>query len=128
MTLRVAFVQEPDVDAFRLIRVEIRYQRFWWSLTDKHYECVHGFFHVLQLLPDKLATALSIRESNLPNPEDDGRYLIQIVLNLLEVCVFFYRSLLAERRYILKPVCSNFYSTTSTCRIVFQTSTTKLST
>ena len=86
MTLRVAFVQKSDVDAFCLIRVEIRYQRFWWSLTDKHYECVHGLFHVLQLLPDKLATALSIRESNLPNPEDDGRFLIQLVLNLLEVC------------------------------------------
>lgn len=86
MSLQVVFYRRPDdVDVFRAIKVEINYQRFCWRLTNKHYECVHGLFRVLLMLPDKLATALRIRELELPDPEDDGQFLIRLVLNLLEV-------------------------------------------
>ena len=87
MTLQVVFYRKPDdLNAFRASKVEINYQRFSWVLTNKHYECVHGFFRVLLMLPDKLATALRVRELELPDPEDDGQFLIRLLLDLLEVC------------------------------------------
>ena len=38
---------------------------------------------VVRLIPDKLATAIVINKENLPDPDDDGSFLIDLVLKLL---------------------------------------------
>ncbi len=39
---------------------------------------------VVKLIPDKLATATAINLENLPNPEDNGTFLVDLVTQLLE--------------------------------------------
>ncbi len=39
---------------------------------------------IVKLIPDKLATAIAINKENLKDPKDDGSFLIDLLLKLLE--------------------------------------------
>ena len=65
-----------------------------WFLDLSLFEPVHGISRVLRLIPDKLATALAINEENLPNHEDDGQFLIDLVLQLQKL----YQRITAEKK------------------------------
>ena len=53
-----------------------------WHLTMRHFEAVHGMSRVVRLVPDKLATAAAINKEGLV---EDGSFLIQLVINLMDV-------------------------------------------
>jgi hypothetical protein len=59
-------------------------QRRIWHLDLSSFEAVHGMSRVVKLIPDKLATATAINLENLPNPEDNGTFLVDLVTQLLE--------------------------------------------
>ena len=65
---------------------------FDWLLTLACFEAVYGFSRILLLLPDKLATALTIASEE---EEGEGAWLITLVVNLL-------------KRYIDSYVCVNY--------------------
>jgi len=54
----------------------------WKSLTHYDYEAIHGLGRVVRLLPDKLATAIQVNRERMPDPEDDGRFCIDLVEKL----------------------------------------------
>ena len=64
-----------------------------WELDLKSFEPVHGMSRVAKLVPDKLATALAINQENLPKPDDDGSFMIDLVKNLAE----FYKDMVSAR-------------------------------
>ena len=64
-----------------------------WFLELSLFEPVHGISRVLRLIPDKLATALAINDENLPNHQDDGGFLIDLVLQLEKL----YQKITAEK-------------------------------
>lgn len=85
MTFSARFFHISDASRFRIERLELKVCFFRWILDLRKFEIVHGFYRILLLLPDKLLTALHIRSLNLPDPNDDGRFLIKLVLDLIEV-------------------------------------------
>ena len=65
----------------------------WERIDTESFEVMHGLYRICRILPDKIHTAFDINIENLPNPEDDGRFLIDLCLNL---CTFF-RDMQAQR-------------------------------
>ena len=92
-----------------------------WFLELSLFEPVHGISRVLRLIPDKLATALAINDENLPNHQDDGGFLIDLVLQLEKL----YQKITAEKEmsnqnkpliqgsHFELPICWNTYSADS---------------
>ena len=64
-------------------------QDWLWTVNLLSFESVHGISRVVKLLPDKLATAIAINKENLPDPKDDGTFMIVLVIDLLK----FYQEL-----------------------------------
>jgi hypothetical protein len=52
-------------------------------VTVRSFEVVHGISRVVKLLPDKLATAISVCSEELHRPRDNGAFLIRIVEDLV---------------------------------------------
>ena len=50
----------------------------------KTFEIIHGLSRITKLVPDKLATAIAINKEELYDPEDDGGFLIQLVIDLID--------------------------------------------
>jgi len=89
MDLSVKFVwtvDEADQFKVREALVESQAGRISWRTSLRHFEPVHLLTRIFRLLPDKLATAKAICVEGLPDPADDGSFLIRLVLQLLEVC------------------------------------------
>ncbi len=55
----------------------------WDNVTVRQHEEIHGFSRILQLIPDKIATAIDINKEHL-GEDDSGSFLIKIVLRHLE--------------------------------------------
>jgi hypothetical protein len=55
-----------------------------WELDLTSFEPIHGMSRIVKLVPDKLATAIAINKENLKDPKDDGSFLIDLLLKLLE--------------------------------------------
>ena len=64
-----------------------------WHLDLSSFEAVHGMSRVVKLIPDKVATAIAINLEDLPNPEDNGTFLVDLVTQLLE----FFQKLVVEQ-------------------------------
>lgn len=61
------------------------YERTWkLDLDLESFEVMHGLSRVVLLLSDKIATAIEINKEDLPDPNDDGGFLIQLVINLVK--------------------------------------------
>ena len=61
------------------------YERTWkLDLNLESFEVMHGLSRVVLLLPDKIATAIEINKEDLSDPNDDGGFLIQLVINLVK--------------------------------------------
>ena len=61
------------------------YERTWkLDLNLDSFEVMHGLSRVVLLLPEKIATAIEVNKENFPDPNDDGGFLIQLVLNLVK--------------------------------------------
>jgi hypothetical protein len=61
------------------------YERTWkLDLNLESFEVMHGLSRVVLLLADKIATAIAINKEDLPDPNDDGGFLIQLVINLVK--------------------------------------------
>ena len=61
------------------------YERTWkLDLNLESFEVMHGLSRVVLLLADKIATAIEINKEDLPDPNDDGGFLIQLVINLVQ--------------------------------------------
>ena len=55
-----------------------------WNVNLGCFEWIHGLSRIVKLLPDKLATAIQINREHLPNPKDNGSFLVQLVIELLD--------------------------------------------
>ena len=55
-----------------------------WEVSLSLFECVYGLSRLAKLVPDKLRTAASINAENLKDPEDDGSYAVDLIVNLLK--------------------------------------------
>ncbi len=61
------------------------HERTWkLDLNLLSFEVMHGLSRVVLLLPDKIATAIEINKEDLPDPNDDGGFLFQLVVNLVK--------------------------------------------
>lgn len=61
------------------------YERTWkLDLNLESFEVMHGLSRVVLLLADKIATAIEINKEDFPDPNDDGGFLIQLVINLVK--------------------------------------------
>jgi hypothetical protein len=61
------------------------YERTWkLDLNVDSFEVMHGLSRVVLLLPDKIATAIEVNKEDFPDPNDDGGFLIQLVVNLVK--------------------------------------------
>ena len=58
-----------------------------WITALKSFEAIHGVYRIVKLIPGKLFTAIAIYIENLPDPKDNGSFLVDLVLNLIT----FYR-------------------------------------
>ena len=67
--------------------------KWTFQLTVAEFEEIHGISRVLKLLPDKCHTALLICKEELPDPLDDGSFMINLVAKLL----LFYRDMHSKR-------------------------------
>lgn len=55
-----------------------------FKVIQQDFEVIHGLSRIVKLIPDKLITALSICRLELPDPKDNGSYLINLIIELLE--------------------------------------------
>jgi hypothetical protein len=55
-----------------------------WEVSLSLFECVFGLSRLAKLVPDKLRTAASINAENLEDPEDDGSFMVDLIVNLLK--------------------------------------------
>jgi hypothetical protein len=69
-------------------------QKWKWPVSLRSFEPIHGVSRVVKLVGDKLGTAMDLNSENLPDPKDDGTFLVDLVLDL---CKFF-RDQLEGRR------------------------------
>ena len=76
-----------------------------WDLGLENFEQVHGVSRLALLLPDKLATSMEITKENLPDPKDDGCFLIDLVQDLLKVYQDQLRELARVRDFELILTC-----------------------
>ena len=78
-----------------------------WKIksTLKSFEVMHGLSRVMLLVPDKLATAISINKECLQDPVDDGRFLIDLVQNL----VTFYKERHFRQNFPLEIDCESVW-------------------
>jgi hypothetical protein len=61
------------------------YEMTWkLDLNVDSFEVMHGLSRVVLLLPDKIATAIEVNKEDFPDPNDDGGFLIQLVVNLVK--------------------------------------------
>jgi len=61
-----------------------QYGRNWVLTFDmNNFEEIHGMSRVVKLIPDKFVTALAINKENLQNAEDDGSFLIHLIIKLI---------------------------------------------
>ena len=83
-----------SVDSRSSYRINIHFSKIYFvfgsgekawqfKLNLKTFEVMHGLSRVTRLVPDKLATAIAINKEELDDPEDDGGFLIQLVLDLI---------------------------------------------
>ena len=68
-------------------------QVWLWNVDLDSFEAIHGLSRIVKLIPDKLATAIQISLENLPDPKDDGSFLIVLVIDLLK----FYQDLIHKQ-------------------------------
>ena len=59
--------------------------KWCWIVNLRSFEPIHGLSRIVLLVPDKLATAIEINKEKLPDPKDDGSFLIDLVLKLCGV-------------------------------------------
>lgn len=64
--------------------------RWNWKLSLESFEPVHGLSRIVLLVADYLTTATAINVEKLVHPEDDGRVMVQLLLNLC----FYYQNLI----------------------------------
>ena len=78
-----------------------------WKIksTLKSFEVMHGLSRVMLLVPDKLATAISINKECLQDPVDDGRFLIDLIQNL----VTFYKERHLRQNFPLEIDCESVW-------------------
>jgi hypothetical protein len=83
--VKLAYDEDGD-GRQRVTKATISCQKWnWkWTVSPRNFEVIHGMSRVVRLLPDKLATALAI---NAENHENDGTFLIGLVINLTRVYV-----------------------------------------
>ena len=92
--LRVKSTPQRTRPKSAVIIFQTKTNEIWkWELDLKSFEPVHGMSRVAKLVPDKLATALAINQENLPKPDDDGSFLIDLVKNL----AVFYKDMVSAR-------------------------------
>ena len=92
--LRVKSTPQRTRPKSAVIIFQTKTNEIWkWELDLKSFEPVHGMSRVAKLVPDKLATALAINQENLPKPDDDGSFMIDLVKNLAE----FYKDMVSAR-------------------------------
>jgi hypothetical protein len=68
-------------------------QVWLWNVNPNYFEAIDGISRIVKLIPEKLATAIEINQENLPDPKDDGSFLIVLVIDLLK----FYQDLVHKR-------------------------------
>lgn len=79
--------QNKQVESADLI-LKVDSDNIWqWQFRLNNFGAVHGILRVVKLLPDKLSTSIAINNENLSNSQDNGSFLIDLVLDLL----LFYR-------------------------------------
>lgn len=81
-----------------------------WNLTLKHFETVHGVRRVTFLMEDKFETALSVCENNKDNPEEDGTFLVDQVIQLLQFYLELQKNI-DEKCAIDSFIPNSFYAT-----------------
>ncbi len=64
-----------------------------WNVNLDSFEVIDGLSRIVKLIPEKLSTAIEISQENLPNPQDDGSFLIVLVIDLLK----FYQDLVHKQ-------------------------------
>ena len=62
-------------------KIEYKKEAETWELflSVNDFEVVHGIYLTLKHLPDKCFTAKIINSENLPDPKDDGSFLLKIL-------------------------------------------------
>jgi hypothetical protein len=81
-----------SISAF--IYVNICINQIWlWNENLDSFEVIDGLSRIVKLIPEKLSTAIEISQENLPNPQDDGSFLIVLVSDLLK----FYQDLVHKQ-------------------------------
>ena len=56
----------------------------WNGITSRDFEVAHGITRIVKSVPEKLATALAINRESLPDPTDDGGYLLDLIVRILD--------------------------------------------
>jgi len=56
----------------------------WNGITSRDFEIAHGITRFVKSVPEKLATALAVNRESLPEPTDDGSYLLDLIVRLLD--------------------------------------------
>jgi len=80
--LRYYYRPEPNFDIDRVeVKLIAQPEILCWTVNRKYFEPIHGLYRLTLLMPNKLATALDICK----NTDEDGRFLIALLLDLLEV-------------------------------------------
>lgn len=91
-TIRVGL--ESRVSGVGYGRAVIATQKFEWTVSERHFEEIHGLSRVVRLVPDKLATTFAVLRDLLPYRDEKEDFLINLVVKLCKT----YEELSAARQ------------------------------
>lgn len=81
--IRVVF--EPRDSGVGFARAQISTPNLDWTVSERHFEEIHGLSRVVLLIPDKLVTTFAvIQDLHLQRSDKDGLFCIDLVLELCQ--------------------------------------------
>ena len=86
----VEFQHAESINRFRLVGSNISLRTtecdhcFKWIVDRDSFEVIHGLYRIVLMLPQKLGTAIIINLQDYQDREEDGTYLVCLVIELLK--------------------------------------------
>jgi hypothetical protein len=84
--------------------VDVAFDVYSFSVTTSSFEIVHGLSRIFKITDDKLKTAIAINLENHQDKKDDGSFLVDLLVKLLQ----FYENKSQTNMQDFTPVIADF--------------------
>ena len=79
---KISVLFEPRDQGVGFARVQICTRSLQWTVSERHFEEIHGLSRVVLVIPDKVVTTFAVIQDLYPQRSDNEGFLIGLVLDL----------------------------------------------